>query len=103
MHIIRITRHPDLTAIFAFLGIKNKVREVNKELFKGKYLGALFSIEDVKNKDSKVSPDCRKVLGYYEVGYYFTLGADKVNNTFLITFLVNFSSLSIKKINVSCF
>ena len=52
--IIRIVRYSNLTAVFVSLDFKNKAREVNSEIFKGKYLGALISVEDAKGKDSKV-------------------------------------------------
>jgi len=81
MYIIRIARYSNAIAECVSLGFENKVREVGKKFLKEKYLGTLISIGDAKDKDSKVLPDCRKVLGYYKV-CYFTLGANKANNTF---------------------
>ena len=102
MHTIEIIKYHNLIATLISLGFKNKTREVNIEVFKRKYLDTLISIGDIKGKDSKVSLDCKKVVGYYKVEYYFTLDVDKVNNIILISFRVN-SSSSLIKIKISDF
>ena len=48
MCIARIIRYSNLMAVSIFPDFKNKAREVNIEVFKGKYLGTLIGAGDAK-------------------------------------------------------